>query len=130
MIRYLMIQTISIIDDNISLSHALVVALAAEGYKNYKFSRPREALNFHKTTPADFYIIDIKLPQMSGIEFYLSLCKQANAQSIPAIFLSASNSQEAMCLASTTIGDFITKPFNFEALLARMQRVIKLQKPS
>ena len=69
MIRYLMIQTISIIDDNISLSHALVVALAAEGYKNYKFSRPKEALNFHKTTPADFYFIDIKVFIMSHIKF-------------------------------------------------------------
>ena len=119
-----MIQTISIIDDNISLSSALSIALETEGYKNYKFSRPREALNFHKTTPADFYLIDIKLPQMSGIEFYKSLCKQAHVHSIPAIFISASNSQEAQCLTCTTIGDFVIKPFNFNALLARMHRIM------
>ena len=125
-----MIQTISIIDDNISLSSALSIALETEGYKNFRFSHPKEALNFHKTTPADFYLIDIKLPQMSGIEFYRSLCKQAHVHSIPAIFISASNSQEAQCLTRTTIGDFVIKPFNFEALLARMQRVIKLRETS
>ena len=125
-----MIKTISIIDDNISLSYTLSLLFEAEGHKSFRFSHPEEALNFHKTTPADFYIIDIKLPQMSGIEFYLSLCQQATVDSIPAIFLSASNSQEAKCLTSTTIGDFITKPFNLDALVERMQRVIKLQEPS
>ena len=119
-----MIQTISIIDDNISLSSALSIALETEGYKNFRFSHPIEALNFHKTTPADFYLIDIKLPQMSGIEFYKSLCKQAHVHSIPAIFISASNSQEAQCLTCTTIGDFVIKPFNFNTLLARMHRIM------
>ena len=119
-----MIQTISIIDDNISLSYTLSLEFETEGYKNFRFSHPIEALNFHKTTPADFYLIDIKLPQMSGIEFYKSLCKQAHVHSIPAIFISASNSQEAQCLTCTTIGDFVIKPFNFNTLLARMHRIM------
>jgi len=125
-----MIKTVSIIDDYESLTMTLTIGLENEGYATFKFRHPKEALSFHKTTPADFYIIDIKLPQMSGIEFYESLCKQANVHSIPAIFISASNSQEANCLTSTTIGDFITKPFNLEALVARMQRVIKRKEPS
>ena len=125
-----MIKTVSIIDDYDSLTIALAIDLENKNYTTFKFRRPKEALNFHKTTPADFYIIDIKLPQMSGIEFYESLCKEANVHSIPAIFMSASNSQEAQCLTSTTIGDFIVKPFNFEALVARMQRVIKRKETS
>ena len=76
--------------------------------------------------PADFYFIDIKFPQISGVELYESLCKHFKVERIPAIFVSAANQLETKCLEETTIGDFVLKPFSFDTLIARMNRVIKL----
>ena len=54
------LKTVSIIDDYDRLTMALAFSLEHEGYTTFKFTHPKEALSFHKTTPADFYIIDIK----------------------------------------------------------------------
>ena len=56
-----MIKTVSIIDDYDRLTMALAISLENKGYATFKFTHPKEALSFHKTTPADFYFIDIKL---------------------------------------------------------------------
>ena len=126
MSRNPVIQTISIIDDNCGLLASLSMRLESCGYRTVKFSCSQKALDFHLMNPADFYFIDVKFPQISGVELYESLCKHSKVERIPAIFISAANQLEAKCLEETTIGDFVQKPFSFDALMARMNRVIKL----
>ncbi len=120
------IQTISIIDDNVGLLVSLSMQFESCGYRTVKFSCSQKALDFHLTNPADFYFIDLKFSQISGVELYESLCKHSKAEKIPAIFLSAASQLEAKCLNETSIGDFVLKPFSFDILIARMNRVIKL----
>ena len=126
MSRNALIQTISIIDDNCGLLVSLSMYLESCGYRTVKFSCSKKALDFHLIEPVDFYFIDVKFPQISGIELYESLCKHFKVERIPAIFVSAANQLEAKCLEETTIGDFVLKPFSFDTLIARMNRVIKL----
>ena len=121
--------TISIIDDNTSLLATLSISLRLYGYRIIIFSDPEKALRHHSTKPADFYIIDMGLPKMNGIEFYSSLCKEFNVESVPALFLTAIDHYEAQCLKKTSIGDYITKPFNTEGLVARIERILR-KKPN
>ena len=118
-------RTISIIDDNIGLLTSLSISLRLYGYKIVTHACPVKALNYHSANPADFYIIDMGLPKMNGIEFYSSLCKKFDKESIPALFLTAIEHYEAQSLKKTSIGDYIKKPFNTEGLVARIERILK-----
>ena len=69
-----MTKLISIIDDNVSLLKSLKLKFNISGYLVNTFSDPTIALNYHEKNPADFYIIDYKMPKINGVEFYNSLC--------------------------------------------------------
>ncbi len=119
-----MAEKISIIDDNENILTSLTIHFQTHGYNVKTFSCPIKALNYHIKEPADFYVIDIKMPQLTGIEFYKELCQKLGAESLPAVFLTAVGDLEIKCLEETSIGDFIKKPFSFDILHARIKKVL------
>jgi len=124
-----MAAKISIIDDSENILASLGLQLQTYGYTVTTFSCPQQALDHHSNTPADFYIIDIKMPKLTGIEFYKALCEQLGREKLPAVFLTAVSELEAKCLEETSISDFIKKPFDFDILHARIKKVINHLKP-
>ena len=126
-----MAEKISIIDDNENLLTSLAIHLQTHGYNVKTFTCPQLALNFHIQEPADFYVIDIKMPQLTGIEFYKELCQKLRVECLPAVFLTAVSELEIQCLEETSISDFIKKPFSFDILHARIKKVLgHLKQPS
>ena len=119
-----MAEKISIIDDNQNLLTSLALQLQSSGYIVTTFCCPQQALNFHMHEPADFYIIDIKMPKLTGIEFYNKLCQTLGVEKLPAVFLTAVNELEIKCLEETSISDFVKKPFSFDILNARIKKVL------
>ena len=124
-----MAEKISIIDDNENLLTSLAIHLQTHGYNVKTFACPQLALNFHIQEPADFYVIDIKMPKLTGIEFYKELCQKLEAEILPAVFLTAVGELEIKCLEETSISDFIKKPFSFDILHARIKKVLSHFKP-
>ena len=124
-----MAEKISIIDNNENLLTSLSIHLRSCGYNVKKFICPQQALNFHINEPADFYVIDIKMPKLTGVEFYKELCQKLGAESLPAVFLTAVGELETKCLEETSISDFIKKPFSFDILHARIKKVLSRFKP-
>ena len=120
---------ISIIDDNTSILTALSLQFQSQGYSTITFHDPKEALEYHEKNPADAYIIDMKMPKLTGFEFYRELCKLLKRDKVPALFLTAVSNLEEQSLVNTTIGDFVLKPFNFKILLARLEKVLSYFKP-
>ena len=115
---------VSIIDDNLALLTSLSLSLNSHGYHTITFNCPKKALEHHTQHPADFYIIDMKMPILNGIEFYQTLCLKLNVDRLPAVILTAAEEEEARCLTKTTIADFIKKPFNLNGLIARMNKIL------
>ena len=125
-----MAEKVSIIDDNNGLLTSLALQLQICGYTTTIFSCPQQALDHHAREPADFYIIDIKMPKLTGIEFYNALCQKLRVEKLPAVFLTAVNELETKCLEETSISDFIKKPFSFDILHARIKKVLSHFKSS
>jgi len=125
-----MAEKVSIIDDNNGLLTSLALQLQICGYTTTIFSCPQQALDHHAKEPADFYIIDIKMPKLTGIEFYNALCQKLKVEKLPAVFLTAVNELETKCLEETSISDFIKKPFSFDILHARIKKVLSHFKSS
>ena len=124
-----MAAKISIIDDNENILTSLGLQLQTCGYTVTTFSCPQQALDHLINEPADFYFIDIKMPKLTGIELYKTLCKKFETESLPAVFLTAVNELEIKCLEETSISDFIKKPFSFDILHARIKKVLSHFKP-
>ena len=120
-----MTTLISIIDDHNPLLTALSLQFQSYGYSTITFSCPLAALEHHAKHPADVYIIDMKMPKLTGVECYQALCKKYNVDLLPALFLTAVDTDEAKNLKETTISDYVLKPFNFEILLARIEKILK-----
>ena len=120
---------ISIIDDHQNLLYTLSISLKLYGYQVVTFSCPEKALKYHLNNSSDFYLIDMSMPKMNGIEFYQKLCMQFDKNSLPAIFLTAVEEWESKCLKKTTISDYVKKPFNTEGLIARIERILSKKIP-
>ena len=115
---------ISIIDDNTSILTSLSLQFQSKGYKTITFADPEKALLYHEDKPADAYVIDMKMPRLTGFEFYRDLCAVLNQDKLPALFLTAVDNLEERALKDTTIGDFVLKPFSFNILHARLEKVM------
>ena len=121
-------HNISIIDDNTALLTNLESSFKNKGYGVITFNDPLNALSYLQKDPADFYLIDYKMPKLNGIEFYTSLCSRLNKKSLPAIILTGVEEIHLKTLNETTIGDFIIKPFKFEILIARIKKILSYYK--
>ena len=124
-----MTTQISIIDDYDSLLTSLSLQFQSQGYSTITFTCPQAALEHHANHPADAYIIDMKMPKMTGFEFYERLCQKLNRERVPALFLTAVHELEEQALKNTTIGDYVVKPFNFGVLIARLEKILSYFKP-
>jgi two-component system response regulator ChvI len=115
---------ISIIDDNTSILTSLSLQFQSKGYKTITFADPEKALLYHEDKPADAYVIDMKMPRLTGFEFYRDLCVVLNKDKLPALFLTAVDNLEERALKDTTIGDYVLKPYSFNILHARLEKVM------
>ena len=116
--------TISIIDDNKSILTSLSLHFQTKGYKTIIFADPQEALEHHEKKPADAYIIDMRMPKLTGFQFYSRLCLSLKKDRVPALFLTAIDNLEEKALKDTTIGDYVLKPYSFNILHARLEKVL------
>ena len=118
-------KTILIIDDDSELREALseqlelhqefnpvTAATAAEGIENARVGRP------------DLILLDVDLPDMNGREA-IRLMRQAGV-SAPVIMLTAAAGEADTILGlDSGAGDYVTKPFKFNVLLARMRAQLR-----
>ena len=116
--------TISIIDDHNPILNSLSLQFQTQNYSTITFNCPEKALTYHAKNPVEGYVIDMKMPKMSGIDFYEQLCLKLKKESLPALFLTAVDNLEEKALKETTIGDYVLKPFKFNILLTRLEKIM------
>ena len=95
-------------------------SLENSGYKVKKFQDPLQVLKDTSIDDNTLFIIDMGLPQMDGLSFYKAFCE--NHEKPPAIILSKHKDLEQKILRAG-VDDFVTKPFNTEGLIARIDKL-------
>ena len=119
--------TILIVDDVISNVLLLKVLLGKEKYNILTASGGREAIEITVNRQPDLILLDVMMPEMTGFEVAAHLKNNSKTANIPIIFLTALNSTEDVVKGfQAGANDFITKPFNKEELLVRVNHQISL----
>jgi two-component system alkaline phosphatase synthesis response regulator PhoP len=118
--------TILIVEDEESLGKTLLLNLELENYNVVLSTNGKEALQTFNdlNKDLDLVLLDVMLPEINGFELCQKF-KNTNP-SVPVIFLTAKN-QTSEKISGLKLGadDYITKPFELEELLLRIQNVIK-----
>ncbi len=112
-----------VVDDEESYREGLSCGLAQEGFAVEVASDGSEALRlFHRVHP-DLVLLDVMLPDQSGIE----VCRRMRAASpVPIIMVSARDA-EVDVVVGLEVGaaDYVAKPFRLRELVARMRAVLR-----
>ncbi|BAY66211.1 two-component response regulator [Calothrix brevissima NIES-22] len=119
---------ILIVDDLIENLHFLNDILSKQGYKVRSVTNGNMALRTIRNNPPDVILLDIKMPDIDGYQVCSILKAESETSDIPIIFLSALNEVFDKVKAFEVGGvDYITKPFQTEEVIARIQTHLTLQ---
>ena len=118
-------RTVLIIDDNAEI-RAYLIKLFSENYIVYNADNGEEGLKLTKKHMPDLVISDITMEQMDGLELCRKIKENDSLSHIPVILLTASKNPETH-LQGITDGadDYITKPFDDDILLARVESLLR-----
>lgn len=120
---------VMIVDDNPANLKLLENMLRQRGYEVRSFPMGRLALSAAEQEPPDLILLDINMPEMNGYEVCEQLKSGSNVSDIPVIFLSALNAVEDKTRGFQSGGvDYISKPFQFEEVEARVETHLKLRR--
>jgi DNA-binding response OmpR family regulator len=120
---------IMVVDDNPTNLGLLEDMLRQHGFEVRLFPRGRMALAAAAKEPPDLFLLDINMPELSGYQVCEQLKWDEKLASIPVIFLSALNDVEDKVKGFAAGGvDYITKPFQFEEVLARVGTHLELRR--
>lgn len=120
---------ILVVDDTPANLRLLSSMLAEQGYKVRSVINGQMALTAIQAAPPDLILLDINMPEMNGYEVCERLKADEKTRDIPIIFISALDATEDKIKAFTAGGlDYITKPFQFEEVLARVETHLSLRK--
>lgn len=118
---------IMIVDDNPANLRLLEDMLVREGHEVRSFPLGRLALAAAAKDPPDLILLDVNMPEMDGYEVCRRLKANAGLSRIPTIFLSALNASEDRTKAfESGAVDYISKPFRFEEVHARVATHLSL----
>ena len=119
---------ILIIDDNPHNLQVLGNTLKANGYHPLFAKSAYQAFKLLKEKQPQLILLDIMMPEMDGFEVCQRLKANKNTNGIPIIFLTAHADTEKI-IRGFQLGavDYVTKPFNTEELITRIQTQLKLK---
>ncbi|QNG59219.1 response regulator transcription factor [Bacillus sp. PAMC26568] len=122
-------EKILIVEDEVKIARVLKLELEFEGYSVHGVHNGLEALEQIRTSTWNLILLDVMLPELTGIEVLRRL--RSNDQETPVILLTARDSiPDKVSGLDQGANDYITKPFQIEELLARIRVCLRRNKPS
>jgi two-component system alkaline phosphatase synthesis response regulator PhoP len=115
---------ILLVEDEESIRDAIKLNLEIEDYEVVTSGNGRQAIKFFHEQHFDLLILDVMLPEIDGFQ----ICEQVRLTNmeVPIIFLTAKDTApDRITGLKMGADDYLTKPFNLEELLLRVNNLIK-----
>ena len=116
-------KTILVVDDEPHIVELLRLYLEREGYAVVAATDGPTAVDLHRRTGPDLVVLDLMLPGMDGFEVCRAIRHDADT---PVLMLTA-RSDDVDAIVGLELGadDYVTKPFNPRALVARVKAILR-----
>lgn len=116
---------ILIIEDEDKIARVLQLELQYEGYEASRAEDGRKGLELALAEQWDLILLDIMLPELSGLEVLRRL--RQSGSNVPVILLTARDAvPDRVSGLDQGANDYVTKPFAIEELLARIRNLLRL----
>ena len=113
-----------VIEDDVTLRESLAQKLGDAGFAVEQAADGKEGLYFAEEYPIDLAIIDLGLPEMSGIEIIQKV--RADGKTYPILILTARDRwEDKVDGLSAGADDYVVKPFHFEEVAARVNALLR-----
>ncbi len=120
---------ILVVDDVVDNLKLLSKVLSRHGYEVRAVTSGERALDAVFAMPPDLVLLDVRMPGMDGYEVCRRLKADPLTQNIPILFISALNQMQDIMIGFEVGGvDYITKPFQDDEVLARVQAHLTLHR--
>ena len=118
-----MSQRILVVDDEPAIVDAVSYALRREGFEVDTAADGAEALETARAAPYDVLVLDLMLPDMSGMD----VCRTLRSESdVPILMLTARDAEVDRVLGlELGADDYVTKPFSVAELVSRVRAVVR-----
>ncbi|MDQ3263526.1 MAG: response regulator [Myxococcota bacterium] len=113
---------VMVVDDDADMRCVLTEILTMEGLEASEAKDGEEALNLLAHAPPDLILLDEQMPKMDGTRFLQRVAQHPRWKVIPVIMISAT----AGALLPGAVA-LLRKPFELDALVATVRRVLKLR---
>ena len=115
-----------VVEDEAALLTMLRYNLEKQGFRVEEAGDGQEALTRLAELTPDIVLLDWMLPSMSGIEVCRQIRRRPATRDLPVIMVTARTEDgDTVRGLNTGADDYITKPFNIEALVARMRALLR-----
>jgi len=117
-------RRVLVVDDEPSIVDAVATALRYEGFEVEEALTARAALTAAQERRPDLIILDVMLPDLSGLEVTRRL--RADGVDAPILFLTARDALEDKVAGLSAGGDdYVTKPFALAEIVARVRAIVR-----
>jgi two-component system, OmpR family, KDP operon response regulator KdpE len=117
------LERVLIVDDEQAIRTYLRIALSAQGYQVLEAENGYEAVEMARVHTPDVVLLDMGLPDVSGVEVTRNL---RSWTWVPIIFVSVRDDEQTKVQAlDAGADDYLTKPFGLDELLARLRAVLR-----
>lgn len=111
-----------VVDDEETIVETVENKLRKEGYTVFTAGTAEEGMRLYRLVKPDLLLLDIMLPQRSGVDLARAIRKDST---VPIIFLTAKASEDDRVKGLEIADDYIVKPFSLAELAARVKSVLR-----
>ncbi|MGN0728178.1 response regulator [Treponema sp.] len=117
---------ILIVDDEEPIRELIKYNTEKQNYETFTAENGQQALELCRRKKPDLLILDLMLPDMSGLDICRIIRNDADIKDIPIIMVTA-KTEDSDIVTGLELGadDYVTKPFSPKVLLARIQSVLR-----
>jgi DNA-binding response OmpR family regulator len=117
------VKTILVVDDERNIVDLLRLYLEKEGFRVVAGHDGEEALALHLRHQPDLIVLDLMLPQLDGFE----VCREIRRRGDTPILMLTARTDDVDAIVGLELGadDYVTKPFNPRALVARVKAILR-----
>ncbi|WP_019503486.1 response regulator [Pleurocapsa sp. PCC 7319] len=119
-----MINSVLVVEDNEDLSLLFKLVLESAGYQVATVDNGLNVLDFVEKIQPQLILMDIMMPEISGLEVTRKIKEKLNYGSLPVLLVSALDRLKDKQLEDSKADGILYKPFNIDDLISRVDKLI------